>query len=136
MWVRFKAGVLDPLGRALSTIKDGSWLHSRPMRSLNLLLSKFLRIFKIFMIPKLTADFREQVRFGIRCFLLHHDDGGNFRQDQMRDLIFSLFSGTAQFLKMNHEAERDEAKSSNLDLDEELSLYERQRWEIKTLYSQ
>jgi len=90
------------------------------MRSLNLLLSKFLGIFKIIMIPKLTADFREQVRFGIRCFLLHHDDSGNFRHDEMRDLIIGLFSGTAHFLKMNQEAEREEAKQSNLDLDEEL----------------
>ena len=55
----------------------------------------------------------------------------------MRDLVIGLFSGTAHFLKMNHEAERDEAKqNNNLDLDEELSLYQRQRWEIKTLFSQ
>ena len=136
MWDRFKASVLDPLGRALSTIKDSSWLRSRPMMSLNLFLTKVLAQFKIPMTSKLTGDFREQVRFGIRCFLLNHDGSGNFRQDQMRDFIISIFSGTAHFLKLNHEAERDEAKQINLEEDEELSLYHRQRWEIKTLYSQ
>ena len=106
------ARVLDPLSRAISTIKDSSWLRSQPMISLNSFLTKILANFKIKMTSKLTGDFREQVRFGIRCFLLHHDGSGHFRHDNMRDLVISLFSGTAHFLKMNHEAERDEAKNT------------------------
>ena len=137
VWDKFRAVILDPLLRALANLRDGgNWLNSKPMRGFNHVMTKFLGLFKIHVTPRLKEDFRDQLRYTIRCFLLHNDSQGNYRQDKLRDLIIALFSGSAHFLQMNHEVEREEAKETGLDLSEELKLYQRQRWEIQTLYMQ